>query len=186
VATWSGWQAQFLRRAGIIVTPPNQNLLTEWSKHTTTNCRNNPIDLSHKLSGSTNCGKLPGIFPQAQRYTNHDQAANAFKAEIHADFAQQLLRALNTGSPFQVAYFNDVASVFVSWGSPDFLDVYLADAGGKGGGSGGGGGKASRAHGGWKDLQRSINHRMPAALQSSKRSTAAALRSLSHARKVRL
>lgn len=43
---------------------------------------------------------------------------------------------------------------------------------------------AARAHGGWADVRKSVNRRMPAALKASKRNTAAALRSLSRARKV--
>ena len=46
--------------------------------------------------------------------------------------------------------------------------------------------KAPQALKGWKDLQRSINHTMPASLQASARSRNAALRQLARARKVRL
>ena len=46
--------------------------------------------------------------------------------------------------------------------------------------------KAARAHGGWHDVRRSVNQRMPAALRQSQHSMEAALRELSRGRKVRL
>lgn len=184
--TWSGWQNQFLNRAGIIVTPPNRQLLTSWAANAHTNCANNPIDLSHKLTGSSDCAALPGIFPQAQRYTSHAQAATAFRDEIHAAFARNLLRAMNTGNPYQVSYANDVASVFVSWGTDKMLNVYLAGEPGTGGGGGGGGGaKGVSAHKGWTHLRRAMNHSLPKSLSASQRNVQAALRSLGHAHKVK-
>jgi hypothetical protein len=186
VATWSGWQAQFLRRAGIIVTPPNMNLLTLWSQNAHRSCRNNPIDLTHPLGGSSNCGASTGIFPHEQNYTSHAQAATAFSDEIHMPFAKALLDALNSGNPFDVAHPSPVGSVFVSWGSPAMLNAYLNHGSGSGGGSGGGGGtKASHTHTGWHDLRRSVNHNMPKSIRHSVKLTNAALRALGHGRKVR-
>ena len=54
--------------------------------------------------------------------------------------------------------------------------------------SGGGGSSshAPRAHSGWNDLRRTLNRDMPKALRTSEANTAAALRSLSRARRVRL
>ena len=45
--------------------------------------------------------------------------------------------------------------------------------------------KAAHAHSGWRDVRHSVNHNMPGALRRSEKHMAAALRSLSHARKVR-
>lgn len=190
--TWTGWQNQFLNRAGIIVTPPNRQLLTSWAANAHTSCANNPIDLSHKLTGTSDCAKLPGIFPQAQRYTSHAQAATAFRDEIRQSFAGVLLRAMNTGNPYQVPYANDVASVFVSWGTDKMLNVYLAGepgtggAGGGGGGGGAGAGDGASVHKGWHDLRTTVNHKMPGHVASSHKMTQAALRKLSHIRRVRI
>jgi hypothetical protein len=46
--------------------------------------------------------------------------------------------------------------------------------------------KAPKAHGGWSDVRKSVNHRMPKSLRHSQRKTRAALRSLQRARRVRL
>lgn len=46
--------------------------------------------------------------------------------------------------------------------------------------------KAPKAHKGWQSMRTTFNSKMPAALHSSHRTTAAALRSLAKARKVRL
>ena len=185
-STWSGWENQLLNAAGILVTPPNRQLLDLWTKNRHTSCDNNPIDLAHKLTGSANCGPLTGIFPQAQRYTSHAQAATAFRDEIHADFAKALLSSLNSGNPFQDPNFNNVASVFVSWGSPKMARAYLDTATGTIPGSGDGGGSATGVHKGWADLRKAVNVHAPADLHRSDRLTKAALRSLHRARKVRL
>lgn len=187
MGTWTGWQNQFLNAAGIIETPPNRDLLTSWAKNAHSSCGNNPIDLSHKLTGATKCANNTGINPTTWKYTSHTQAANAFKAEIHASWAAALLKAMNTGNPYQVSYYNDVGSVFVSWGSDKMLNVYLAAATGSqpsnpppitGGNTG--------VHKGWHSVQQSLNHKWPSALNRAERELRVALRSVSKARKVRL
>lgn len=45
--------------------------------------------------------------------------------------------------------------------------------------------KAARAHGGWADLRHSLNHDWPRAMRAAERNQRAALRSLSHSRKVK-
>ena len=185
MATWTGWENQLLNAAGIIVTPPNRQLLDLWAKNALTSCRNNPIDLSHNVSGSTQCGALPGIFAHARNYTTHAKAASAFDQEIHASFAAQLLKAMDTGNPFQVKYASDVASVFVSWGTDKMLNAYLNAAGaGGGGGGGGGGGIAPRTHKAWGDLQRSVNTHLPAAINHAAKVNAATLQKLRHVHRV--
>ena len=49
-----------------------------------------------------------------------------------------------------------------------------------------GGLKATRLHSGWSSLQRTMNVRYPAAIKQARRDTSAALRSLSHGRKVKI
>lgn len=181
---WSGWQRQFLNRADIIVTPPNMRLLSQWAQNSATNCNNNPIDLSQTVAGSPNCAALHGIFPQAKRYATHGNAATAFNREIHLDFAHLLLVAMNTGNPYQVKNFNDVGSVFVSWGTPQMLNAYLNTAQGSQAGGGDGGGSAALLPG-WHSVRRSLNTNWRKGLNKSEREIQAALRSLSHSRKVR-
>ena len=50
----------------------------------------------------------------------------------------------------------------------------------------GGGGGTPHAHHGWAQIQRSVNHNLPHALNTSQRNTQAALRTLAKARRVRL
>jgi hypothetical protein len=49
----------------------------------------------------------------------------------------------------------------------------------------GSGVKAARAHGGWADMQRSVNHHLPKSLRNSELLTRAALRSLHRAHRVK-
>ena len=184
MSTWSGWQNQLLKAAGIIVTPPNRNLLTSWAKHAATSCNNNPIDLSAPLQGSQDCHALKNLTPKAQRYTSHAQAANAFRLEIHDDFAKPLLDALNSGNPFQVDNVQDVANVFLAWGSDAMHDVYLSLVKGQAGGGSGSKGVGPNTHRAWKDVQRSVNKRLPSAVATSKRLRRQTLRDVNRARRL--
>lgn len=184
--TWNGWQSQFLHAAGILETPPNLRFLNNWASHATSNCKNNPIDLTHRTTGSTNCAKATGVFPQYQTYSSHARAASAFAWEVKYDPFQALFNALDSGNPFQVANPSDVGSVLVSWGSVKFFNWYMAQIQSGGGGGGGtGGGDGPGAHKGWVNLRRSVNHKMPKSLHASERNIQAALRSLGHAHKVK-
>lgn len=186
MSTWSGWQSQFLRAANIVVTPPNMRFLTSWSNNAATGCRNNPVDLAIQAPGASDCAKLTGIFPHAQHYSSHASAATAFDTELRMKFAAALRAALNSGNVYQSDNANDVASVLVSWGSPDFANVYLNTAQHQGGGGGGGTGtKAPHTHHGYADLRRTVEHRLPASLRRSHKLTESALRSLGRGRRVK-
>src|SRR5215831_14961175 len=180
--TWAGWEADFQRRAGILVTPPNNRFLASWAKNSTTNCTNNPIDLALAPNGGSNCAKLRGVFPQAKRYHRHSHAAAAFDAEVHHKGFGALLRALNSGNPYQVDYANDVASVLVSWGSDKFANVYL---GASAGGGPPGGGAPTGTHKGWDDLTKSLGKkRLGHTIAATYSRDAATLRALKRAYKV--
>jgi hypothetical protein len=186
VTTWPGWQIQFLAAARILNTPPNQRLLTSWAAHASApTCRNNPIDLSVKLSGSVDCASLPAITPKAQRYLSHVQAATAFRDEIHLPGARALLAAMQTGNPYQVSDPGAVASSLSWWGSQRFANTYLAAAtGGSGGGGGGGHGVAPSTHRAWHDLQRSVNKAVPSAVRDSRRLRRQTLRDIAKVRRL--
>jgi hypothetical protein len=177
----------FLNRANILNTPPVQTFMEQWAAQEGGSCKNNHVDLSTKVSGSTRCGDTVAGFGRTQNYATLAEAAHAFSIQMHTDWVHPLLAALNTGNPFQIGDRSKVVAVLKRWGSPTFANWYAnATTSGTGGGGGGGGGKAARAHSGWNDLRRTVNHRMPKALRTSERNIHAALRSLSHARKVRL
>lgn len=185
--TWNGWLIQFLQRAGVLNTPPVQTFMSEWAKHAPGSCKNNPVDLATHVSGSTRCGDTVTPFGRTQNYGTHAEAAHAFSIQLHDPSERALLNALNTGNPFQIGDRSKVVAALKHWGSTEFATWYAnANDDGTTGGGGGGGGKAARAHSGWNDLRRTLNHRMPKALRTSQHNVHAALRSLSHARKVRL
>jgi hypothetical protein len=181
------WVIAFLNRANVINTPPNQTFLEQWASQSGGSCKNNHVDLSQAVAGSTRCGDTVGPFGRSQNYATTGEAAHAFSIQMHTAWVKPLLDALNTGNPFQIGDRSKVIAVLNRWGSTTFANWYAnANSDGTTGGSGGKGGKAARAHGGWNDLRHTINHNMPKALRSSERHTHAALRALSKARKVRL
>lgn len=185
--TWTGWQNEFLNRAGILPTPPDRQFLSQWADNAHSSCVNNPIDLSVKVGAATHCANNTGIHPTTWRYPNHADAATAFSDEIHQPWAKALLDALNTGNPYQSPSVpNDVASVLVSWGSAKYANAYLAAVASGVGGGGGGGGPKSDILNSWHALRRSVNNRLPTALHNAHRNQEAAWRSLSGGRKVRL
>lgn len=184
--TWSGWQRQFLNRANIILTPPNQTFLTQWANHAPGSCHNNPVDLSMAVSGSTRCGDTVAGFGRSQNYGTHAEAAHAFQLSIDTDWVHPLKAAMNTGNPFQIDNKAPVVAVLKRWGSVEFADWYsTATADGTGGGGGGTGGDGPGAHKGWVHLRRSVNSKMPKSLHASERNIHAALRSLGSAHKVK-
>lgn len=185
-ATWSGWIIEFLDRANILNTPPLQTFMSEWAKHAPGSCKNNPIDLTASVSGSTRCGDTVGGFGRSQNYGTHAEAAHAFAIQMHTPWVKPLLDVLNSGNPFQVADRSQAIAVLNRWASPSFATWYAsATVDGSGGGGGGASTKAPHTHSGYHDLQRSVERRWPKATAQSQRSVAAALRSLGHGRKVR-
>lgn len=185
--TWSGWIIQLLNQANILNTPPLQTFMSEWASHDKNPCKNAPIVLSTSVSGATRCGATVTDYGRTMKYPSHAAAAHAFQIQIHLSRSKDLLDVMNSGNPFQVPDRSGAVAVLKHWGSPAFAEWYLnANSDGTTGGKGGGGGKGARAHSGWTDLRRSVNKHMPSALRTSERNVNAALRSLSHARKVRL
>jgi hypothetical protein len=184
VSAWAGWEVQFLKAAGLPETVSNEAFLNQWNVEDNTNCRNNPVDISRNVSGSTACAALPNG-KQARNYTSHAQAASAFSAQLKSGSYPDLLAALRSGEPYKVSDPAKVAQDLGRWGSGVFQQVYagavttppnppqqtLV---------------APRAHGGWNDLRRSVNHKMPRALANAGNLTRQALRATSQGRKVKL
>ena len=186
MAVWTGWQADLLGRAGLPTAEITQEFLYDWHTHSASDCRNNPIDISHGASGATNCHKLTPT-RTAKNYASHSTASGAFSAEIHSGNFPALLRALNSAIPYQQPSISAVVSDLRKWGSPGFATFYKNHANtGSGGGQGGGGSAAQpHVHKGWHDIRRSVNSRMPRALEKVEHLTRQALRATSHGAKVR-
>ena len=184
--TWSGWQNQFLNAASILITPPNRTFMNEWANHAPGTCKNNPIDLSHSVSGSTRCGDTVAGFGRTQNYPSHTAAAHAFTLSVDTDWAQPIKAALNTGNPFQIDNRAPVIAALRRWGSTQFANWYAnANSDGTGGGGGGGGGIAPHTHKAWVDLQRTINKRLPSSLRKVDQANRATLRAVSRGSKVK-
>lgn len=187
MSTWAGWQVDLLDAAGITYAESHGEFLTEWHNHAASDCRNNPVDISQRSPGATNCHKLTSS-RTAKNYTSHAAGASAFAAQITSGSFPHLLRALRANVPLNEPSPQAVADDIDAWGSPSFAAWYLAHSSV---GSGGGIGapptlKPAQALRGWGDLQRSVNRHMHDSLTDSQRLRRAALRKLSKARKVKL
>lgn len=184
---WNGFQQELLSAAKLPTDEAHQEFLFDWSAHTTSDCANNPVDISRAASGASNCHKLTNS-RTAKKYATHSSAADAFSRQIHSGSFPHLLAALQAIDPFQQPDTSAVAADIRKWGSTQFATFYASHSqSGSGAGSGGGGpgAGAPRAHGGWADLRKSVNHHFPTALRRSERNINAALRSLGKAHKVK-
>jgi hypothetical protein len=165
VTTWGGWQAEFLTAAQVPNTTNNRRFLTDWNSHAETNCRDNPVDLSAKVSGSTNCHSLPAITAKAQNYTTHGNAAHAFYVQTHAGSSKALLAALASGNPYTVNDTGTVAEDLSAWGSQKFAQAYFAETAGQRGGGGSPDTYAPRSVRAWGELQKQVNRTLPRTLR---------------------
>jgi hypothetical protein len=191
VTTWPGWESDLLGAASLPDTAENRAFLGEWRKHAEApDCDLNPIDLTHTYHGdrtganvhSHNC-KQTGTFGLAyQRYDDRVWARSAFAAQISSGDYPHLQAALASGNPYTATDYQGVNADLGKWQSFDFGFTYLNETSPVGSSNV----KAAHAHGGWRDLQRTVNHKMPAALHDSRRAVRAGMRSLHRAGKVRL
>ena len=183
MGTWNGWQKQLLQVAGLPSGGDNDKFMGEWNAHATTDCANNPVDISLNISGASPCSLTSNPNKRARNYAGHDQAAGQFAAQLHSGDYPHLLAALNSGNPYNPNGSDKVSADLQTWGSGAFATRYTSDVNVV---IGGGKGSYSDAFKGWGDLRRSVNKHMPAALAHSDKQSRAALRALAKARKVKL
>ena len=183
MGTYTGWVDDLLSAASLPLSAENRQFLREWHDHATSDCRNNPIDLTHREPGSTNCRATGRVGISFQNYSSGSWARTAFNTQIHSGLYPRLLAALKASRIFELSGTDAgaIATDLGNWGSIDFANLYLA-----GQMSGSSAVRAPKAHGGWAALRVTFNHAMPKALHDSQRTTTAALRTLQKARKVRL
>lgn len=183
MTTWSGWAADFLAAASLPGSNNNVRFLNEWAANAThPSCQNNPNDLAQHIQGhSSNCGTATNYYNQHfQRYSSHLWARTGWAVEIRSGHYPHLVAALRSGNPYTYSGYLDVEGDLNRWGSGPFGAVYVNDLESGPPASL----KAPQALSGWKALRKSVNRDMPAALRQSQKARQAALRSLSHARKV--
>jgi hypothetical protein len=183
MSVWAGWQHQLLNAAGVPTGGDNDAFMTDWHQHATTNCTNNPVDISRNISGASACKLTSNPNRRARNYASHDQAAGQFNAQLRSGSFPHLLAALESGSPYNPTGSDKVGADLIAWGSAKFAAAYGAEINAQ---IGGGVLRGPHALGGWKALRKSINKGMPEALGYSQHVTTRTLRSLAKARKVRL
>lgn len=179
MSVWTGWQGDLLKGAGFPNNPTNRAFLTAWHQHAQSNCAQNPVDISKQVTGSSNCYHL-NQGRTAQNYPGPGAAVAAFKGQINGPEFIDLNAGFRNSSLTAVAASASVIGELRIWGSVGFAD-YL-----QGGGVAGGGGSATSIHKGWHDIRRSLNRKSPRALSATDRATAAALRKLRRAHRVKL
>ena len=184
MATWTGWQSDLLARAGFTASDGNLHFMTAWGSHSKTDCSSNPVMISWPLGRSKDCEPLGIRSLQIQAYTSHAQGASAFDQQLRQDDYSHIISALQSNDPYSLpdADAKGVYNDLVRWGTPEAANAYANATYA----SQTPGAKTPQAHSGWAALRVSLNEHMPAQLNASQKTTAAALRTLQKARKVRL
>jgi len=183
VSVWTGWQSDLLDQANVPDSRLNRSFLTAWQKSQPTNCRRNPLFISHKEPGSTNCRKSTTVNLTAQNYDSLNAGKRAFAAQLHSGKYPHLLAALKSGDPYKLTGTDagDVGADLAAWGSERFAQQFVKRQTQPSGTL-----DAPQAMKGWQSIRKAVNRGMPAALGNAEHVTAASLRTLHRARKVRL
>lgn len=184
MGTYTGWKHDLLSSDGMPDTAANLRFMDDWHDNSESDCANNPVDLTRPIkSGSSNCKPTGYVGRSYQRYTDRMWTRTAFAAQMKSGSYPHLRAALKSGNPYTVNNYQAVAEDLGRWASNAFPNVYVYDALANRPAPSL---KAPQALRGWKDLQHSVNHKMPAALRASAHYRHAALRQLRKARKVKL
>lgn len=183
MGAWSGFQTDLLKAAGIGTSTGQQQFMFDWNFAASSDCADNPVDISRNVRGSTSCKRLTPS-RVARNYSSQAQAEAAFAGQIKSGNYPHLLAALKTDNPYAYSDPAGVEADLKAWGSPDQAAYYAKNA--TGGGTTSSSGRAPRAHSGWASMQHSLNDHWRPTLNRSARNVDAALRSLGHGRKVRL
>lgn len=185
MSVWAGWQKQLAEAAGFRFSEALGEVLYEWHTHAASDCNRNPIDISHRATGATNCKRLTRL-RQAKNYPSRNAAAHAFSQQIHSGQFPALLRALNSEHFYQQPNPAAVVRDLQRWGSPRFARYYTNHATRGSGGTPGPGGQtdAPHIHKGWHQLRRSLNRNAPRQLDKAHTLTRQALRAASRGGKV--
>jgi len=183
MSTWLHWQADLLEAANLPNTRLNRSFLTAWERSEPTTCHRNPLWISHKERGSTNCRRDSITGKHAQNYLSIGSAKAAFAAQLHSGAFGNLLNAFHSGNPYSL---HDVAADLVAidldyWPARKFAAQYANGQNPPAGTL-----NAPQALAGWQSLRRSINRGMPQTLDHAQRVNGQTLRTLSRARKVRV
>lgn len=183
MSTWSGWRAELLAGAGLPYTQGASKFLGDWHTHASTNCQNNPVDISHSFTGSKRCRQLPGLTVYSRAYASPANGAQAFGEQVNQGAYSHILKALHDGDPYALNATDAglVSEELVAWGSTAFAHIYFGNVANPTPP----GLAAPRLHSGWRAMQVSVNEHMPKDLTQARQTIDAGLRTLAKARKVR-
>ena len=170
------WQTTYLQSAGL---PANKNtaaFLTDWGDEANSGCEFNAIDISHAVTGSSNCSLLPNG-KHAQTYKSTSSAANAFAYQLTLSAYPNLRKALASGDPYAYGNVSGVSLDLQKWGSTKFQQTYLKQEGVGGGSGGSGGGSTSgpsttSVQKAWTRFMRGLAHNMTSAVTELDKATA--------------
>lgn len=178
---WAGYEHDLLKAANLPDTNATVIFVIDWNFHASSDCTNNPLDISHPHAGATPCKKLTAT-RTALSYPSPSAAESAFAAEILSGQFSSLVAAIRSGAPYDFQHPTAVVDDLKRWGSPQFAAYYAQTAGIPA--SPPPKLKAPQALGGWADLRRAVNRKLPDALHTSAKLRANALRELGRASKV--
>lgn len=174
------WPGVLLDAANLDHGSDNLTFMNKWHADASSDCRNNPVDISRSTGGSTKCKVLTSS-RTAQTYASPADAADGFSGQIRSGNFPHLLALLVSGQPPTQANYADVSADLRKWGSPKYAGYIVQQYGPPPAGIG-----APKLHSGWGAMRISFNNHMVDTLKESRRNTNAALRALARARKVRL
>ena len=186
MSVWGGWEADLLTHSGIPNTANNRRFLDDWHSHAETNCRRNPVDLSVKSAGASNCHSLPGVTARAQNYSTTGNAVHAWDTQIHQSGYKALLAAMMTGDPYTASNTGQASQDLTAWGSQTFAHTYFNETGGAPGRGGGGGTvRAPHALNAWADLRTTMNRGLPSMLRTVSKLNRQTSRQIARKRRVK-
>lgn len=124
MSEWVGWAADVLKAGGWPVTTANEAFLNTWNSYEQSACRNNPLNTTQRLAGSTTCNMV-GV----QSYATQAQGTKATVQTLTNGFYPALVAALKSGDPFSYVNPAGVAANIKTWGTPNFAAWYIVRAG---------------------------------------------------------
>ena len=129
MAAWTGWEQSVLFRLGVPNTEANVRFLSDWHPFEESKCANNPLNVTTRMTGSTDCvqTKTPTVWVQA--YRSEDQGAQATADFFRYPNYVAIVAALKGGNPYTFGVPQAVANAITTWGTPKYAAAYLAAVG---------------------------------------------------------
>jgi hypothetical protein len=183
VSDFFNWAQDVLQALGYPVTTENVLFLDTWHTYEESTCKNNPLNTTLKVKGSTNCVQTQTKGVWVQNYPTPAAGTSATVNTLNGAFYSNIRQALKTGDPFAYPASLTLAQELDRWGSTTFATWYLKQVGvvGSSTGSGGSGSGTTPQKGhnsltAWHSLNLALVVDLPAGLRRSSAARMAALR----------